>query len=152
MKRLFFAALCSAALAAPVMADEEDIVKRAATGDVQTTMDALAAAVEAAGATIFARVDHTQGAQSVDMELAPTQVLVFGNPSLGTRAMQDNPLAGLYLPLRVLVYEDGAGQVWLAYDDPEELLEELDGIDEDAAYIGQMRNALEQLTTAAAGG
>lgn len=152
MKRLIFAALCSAALAAPAMADDDDIVKRAATGDVQTTMDALAAAVEGAGATIFARVDHAQGAQSVDMDLAPAQLLVFGNPRLGTPAMQDNPLAGLYLPLRVLVYSDADGQVWLAYDDPEELLEELDGIDDDAAYIGQMRGALEQLTTKAAGG
>lgn len=152
MKRVIMAALCAGALSAPALASEDDIVKRAAKGDVQTTMDALAAAVEGAGATIFARVDHAQGAQSVDMELAPAQLLVFGNPRLGTPAMQDNALAGLYLPLRVLVYRDANGQVWLAYDDPEEILDDLDGIDDDAAYIGQMRGALERLTTKAAGG
>lgn len=152
MKRVLSAALCALALSAPAMASDGDIVKRVATGDVQVTMDALVAAVEGAGATVFARVDHAAGAQSVDMDLGPAQLLVFGNPRLGTPAMQDNPLAGLYLPLRVLVYRDAAGQVWLAYDDPEEVLKDLNGIDDDAGYTGQMRGALEALTTKAAGG
>nr|WP_231125846.1 DUF302 domain-containing protein [Roseovarius gahaiensis] len=115
-------------------------------------MDALEAAVTGAGATVFARVDHAAGAANVDMELAPSELLIFGNPKLGTTAMQDNPLAGLYLPLKVLVYEDAQGQVWLAYEDPEESLDDLPGINEGAGYIAKMQGALGNLTAKAADG
>jgi uncharacterized protein (DUF302 family) len=59
-------------------------------------------------------------------------------------------LAGLYLPLKVLVYRDKDNQVWLAYEDPDETLD-LDGIDDDAEYIKQMTGALEKLVAKASG-
>ena len=128
----------------------DDLVKVASARDVPATMDALVAAVEGAGATIFARVDHAAGAAKVEMDLAPSQVLIFGNWRLGTPAMLDNPLAGLFLPLKVLVYEDGEVKTWLVYEDPEEMLYDLDGVSEDAAYIHAMTGALGKLTGAAA--
>lgn len=128
-----------------------EIVKVKAQGDVTETMDALEAAVNGAGATVFARVDHAGGAASVGMDLPPGQLLVFGNPRLGTPAMQADPLAGLHLPLRVLVYQDGAGQAWLAYQDPAAALSELEGIADDAPYLEKMRGALGNLTERAAG-
>lgn len=85
------------------------------------------------------------------LELDPSQVLIFGNPKLGTPAMQDDPLAGLFLPLKVLVYRDGAGQVWLAYEDPREMLDDLGGVPEDAGYVQKMTGALAKLTGKAAG-
>lgn len=150
MKRFLAAvAVCVAAL--PTFASNDDIVKVRSSGDVATTMDRLEAAVNGAGATVFARVDHAAGAAKVEMELAPAQVLIFGNPKLGTPAMQDDPLAGLFLPLKVLVYQDGAGQTWLAYEDPKEMLGDLGGISEDAAYVKTMTGALGKLTGKAAG-
>ncbi|MGK7652202.1 DUF302 domain-containing protein [Roseovarius sp. B08] len=146
MKRFLTLAALSF-LAGPALADD-DLTKVEASSDVASTMDAL----EEAGATVFARVDHAGGAEGVGMELAPSQVLIFGNPKLGTPAMQDDPLAGLYLPMKVLVYEDADGQVWLAYEDPEETFDELDGIDDDAEYIQKMTGALGKLTGKAAGG
>ncbi|MEM6578445.1 MAG: DUF302 domain-containing protein [Pseudomonadota bacterium] len=128
-----------------------DIVKVKANGNVATTADALEAAVTGAGATLFARVDHGAGAESVGAQLAPSQLLVFGNPKLGTPAMQDDALAGLFLPLRVLVYEDGAGDVWLAYEDPSAMLGALDGTSADAEYLTKMTGALKKLTGVAAG-
>ncbi len=151
MKRILTALVLGLA-AQGASASEDDIRKVRAAGDVATTMDALESAVTGAGATVFARVDHAGGAAGVDMTLAPSQLLIFGNPMLGTPAMQANPLAGLYLPLKVLVYEDMQGQVWLAYEDPEETLDDLNGIDDDAAYIAKMRGALGNLTATAAGG
>ena len=139
-------------MALPGWAMNDDIVKVRASGDVASTMDALEAAVTAAGATVFARVDHGAGAEAVGMDLRPAELLIFGNPKLGTPAMQDNPVAGLYLPLKVLVYRDGAGQVWLAYEDPREMLEDLGGIAPDAGYIEMMTGALAKLTAKAAGG
>lgn len=148
MKR-FLVATALALAALPALASNDDIVKVRSVSDVATTMDRLEAAVTGAGATVFARVDHAAGAAAVDMTLAPAELLVFGNPRLGTPAMQDDPLAGLFLPLRVLVYRDGAGQVWLAYQDPKPMLDDL-AISDDAAYVATMRGALAKLTAAAA--
>ncbi|WP_397543242.1 DUF302 domain-containing protein [Roseovarius salis] len=149
MKRWILAAFMG--LTGPALA-AGDIVKVAAERDVPATMDALERAVKAAGATVFARIDHGAGAASAGVELAPAQLLVFGNPRLGSPAMQDSALAGLYLPLRVLVHEDASGQVWLAYEDPAGMLAALDGIEGDAGYIERMRGALQRLTESAAGG
>lgn len=150
MKRLVMASVLGL-LAGGAGASEDDILKVKAAGDVPATMDALEAAVEGAGAMVFALVDHSGGASSVGMEIPASQLLIFGNPKLGTPAMIDDPLAGLFLPLKVLVYEDGQGQVWLAYEDPEETLDDLPGISDDAAYIAKMRGALGKLTGKAAG-
>lgn len=148
--RYLIAAVALGASVMPALAGEDDLVKTRSPHDVATTMDRLEAAVTGAGATVVARVDHAGAAQGADMELAPIEVLVFGNPAIGTPAMQDNPLAGLFLPLRVLAYQDADGQTWLAYQDPEEMLAEMDGISEDASYIEAMAGALRNLTTQAA--
>ena len=149
MKQLM-AGVALALMAHGAQASDDDIIRVVAKGDVTSTMDALQAAVEGAGATVFARVDHGAGAQEAGMELAPSQLLIFGNPKLGTPAMQDDPLAGLFLPLKVLVYQGADGRVWLAYEDPEETLDDLAGISDDAGYIAKMRGALGKLTSKAA--
>jgi len=82
------------------------------------TMDRLAAEVAARGMTIFARIDHAAGAAQVGMPLRPTEVLIFGNARGGTPLMQSEQTIGIDLPLKVLVYEDASGKVWLSYNDP----------------------------------
>jgi len=146
----FLAAIAVMLAGLPALASDDDLVMVESSGDVATTMDRLEAAVTGAGATVFARVDHAAGAASVEMELGPTQVLIFGNPKIGTQAMQDDPRAGLFLPMKVLVYEDGDGRTWLAYQDPAEMLDDL-AIADDAEYIGMMTGALGKLTAKAAG-
>ena len=126
----------------------QDIIRIKTDKTVQGAMDALETAVGNAGATVFARVDHAAGAGRVDMELADSELLVFGNPKLGTPAMQVDPLAGLFLPLKVLAYRDTDGQVWLAYEDPKHTMSDLDGVS-DAPVIEKMQGALKKLTTAA---
>jgi uncharacterized protein (DUF302 family) len=82
------------------------------------TMDRLEAEVKAKGLTVFARVDHAAGAAAGGMALRPTELLMFGNARGGTPLMQAAQTAGIDLPLKALVYEDEAGKVWLAYNDP----------------------------------
>jgi uncharacterized protein (DUF302 family) len=82
------------------------------------TMDRLDAAVRAKGLTVFARIDHAAGAAEAGLPLRPTELLVFGNAKGGTPLMQANQAIGIDLPLKALVYEDAAGKVWLAYNDP----------------------------------
>ncbi|SIO35918.1 Uncharacterized conserved protein, DUF302 family [Rhodovulum sp. ES.010] len=135
----------------PAAASEDDIVRIMSAVGVSETADALEAAIGKAGATVFARIDHGGGAASVGMELGDSELVIFGNPKLGTPAMQDAPLAGLFLPLKVLVYTDEEGSTWIAYEKPEETLDDL-GISDDAPYLAQMRGALQNLTMAAAAG
>ena len=147
MKRTIFAGLAAAGLAAPVVAETETMQ---ATGSVAEVMDRLEAAVTEAGATVFARVDHGAGAEQAGMTLADSQLLIFGNPQLGTPVMQEDPLAGLYLPLKILAYNDGSGQVFVAYEEPEETFDDLK-VDDDLEAIEKMEDALEKFAKAAAG-
>ncbi|WP_425049664.1 DUF302 domain-containing protein [Psychromarinibacter sp. S121] len=148
--RGFLAALALVTAAAPALA-EDDFVKVPAEGTVAEVMNRLVVAVEGAGALVFARVDHAGGAQIVGDSLPDMELLIFGNPKLGTPAIKDAPMAGLKLPLRVLAYEDAEGAVWLAYQDVGEMLEDAGG-DDDAAYVAPIAGALEKLTAQAAGG
>lgn len=145
MKAMLMAAGMTLA-ALPALA--QDLVAKLSPHDVATTMDRLESAVEEAGATVFARVDHAAGAESVEMELRPTQLLIFGNPKLGTPAMQDAQTAGLDLPMRVLVYADGEGVVHVTYTAPETLAM-AHGLPEEAEYLTNMTEALDNLTAKA---
>ena len=95
-----------------------DLVSRKSPHPFDRTLDRLESAVRAAGATVFARIDHAAAATTAGLTLRPTTVLVFGNPKAGTPLMQSAPTFALDLPLRVLVWQDDSGQVWLAWRDP----------------------------------
>lgn len=125
-----------------------DLIEKTSAHSVTVTMDRLETAVRKAGATVFARVDHSAGAKTADLPLNPSQVLIFGNPKLGTPAMQDNPTAGLDLPLRVLAYFGEDGLVRVVYHDPAKLAE-THVLPADAKYIAMMTGALDKLTNAA---
>jgi uncharacterized protein (DUF302 family) len=125
-----------------------DLITVPSPHSVSITMDRLETAVTGAGATVFARIDHEAGAAKVDATLRPTEVLIFGNPALGTPAMQDAQTAGLDLPLRVLAFETESGEVFLAYHPPVSLAE-THGFDPAAPYVAKMTGALGKLTSAA---
>ncbi|EBA12763.1 DUF302 domain-containing protein [Roseobacter sp. CCS2] len=128
--------------AAPLWA--ENMMKRSPLS-VAATIDGLEAAVNGAGATVFARVDHAAGAQSVDKSIPDATLLIFGNPALGTLAMEQDIRAGLVLPLQVLAYTDADGNTQMTWTPAEELLEGLD-IAPDAEVIGKINGALNMLT------
>ena len=146
MNRLLAAAALTA-LASPVWADYVNVP---ATGSVAEAADRLVAAAEGAGARVFARVPHSKGAMSVDMELQDAELVIFGNPALGTPALQADIRAGLVLPLRVLVHDDG-GQTMLTYEGVDSMFEGMD-IPADAEFRAKISGALGKLTGAAAGG
>ncbi|WP_253762656.1 DUF302 domain-containing protein [Ruegeria sp. HKCCD4884] len=147
MRTLILASILTFGGALSAMAD--DIIKVQTDKSVSEALDALEAAIGNAGATVFARIDHAAGAEKVGTPIPANQVLIFGNPALGTPAMQIDPRAGLFLPLKVQAYEDANGQVWLAYEDPKETMDELDDV-ENSPVIEKMRGALAKLTAAAA--
>jgi len=119
-----------------------DPVVKSSPMSVAETVDGLVLAVQSAGATVFARVDHSAGARSVGETLPPAEVLIFGNPALGTQAMQQDLRAGLLLPLRVLVYEDAEGQTYITYSPAADLFAGLAVSDAVQARVDAALNGL----------
>jgi uncharacterized protein (DUF302 family) len=133
-------------VAQPAAAQDHLVVKESPYG-VGETLDRLAKIMGEKGITVFARIDHAAGAQKVGLELAPTELLIFGNPKLGTPLMQSNRRIGVDLPLKVLAYEDG-GQTYIAYTDPAALKARYGVADRDKVFE-TMTGALNNLTNAA---
>jgi uncharacterized protein (DUF302 family) len=125
-------------------ADDRLVVKKS-PHSVAATLDRLADVLKARGIGIAARVDHAAAAQKIDQTLKPTQLLIFGNPKLGTPLMQSNRKIGLELPMKVLAWEDDGGQVWLAYVKPDALKSEYSVSGRDEVF-NEMTQALEKLT------
>lgn len=96
----------------------EGVITLQSPHGVVETMDRVESAVTARALTVFARIDHAAGANSVGMPMRPTLLLIFGNAQGGTPLMQCSQTAGIDLPLKILVWQDAAARVWLGYNDP----------------------------------
>lgn len=88
---------------------------------VDETVDKLRGMLQAKGVTLFALIDHSGEAEKVGMKMRPTKLLIFGSPKAGTPLMLAAPSSAIDLPLKILVWEDGQGKVWLSYNSPEYL-------------------------------
>ena len=116
ISRLLFALFFATSMLPAAAAD--GLVELKSPYPPKQTMDRLESIVKQKGLTVFARIDHAAGAMKIGKMLRPTELLIFGNPQGGTPLMECAQSAGIDLPLKALVWEDGAGQVWLAYNDP----------------------------------
>jgi len=90
---------------------------------VDETVEKLKTILQAKGITLFALVDHSGEAEKVGMKMRPTKLLIFGNPKGGTPVMLAAPSIAIDLPLKILVWEDSGGKVWLSYNSPAYLQE-----------------------------
>ena len=102
---------------------DSGIITRPSRHSVAQTVETLTAVLRAKGVTLFALVDHTGEAAKVGMTMPPTKLLIFGNPKAGTPLMLAAPSVAIDLPLKILVWEDGQGRVWLSYNSPAYLQE-----------------------------
>ncbi len=127
----------------------EQYIQKKSSYSVSETIDRLENALKSKSITVFARVDHAAGAASVGEQLADSQLLIFGNPKLGTPLMQEQPLMGLDLPMKALAWKDAKGQVWLSYLKPSVLQKRHEL--KNSAVIEKMTGALDGLTSKAAG-
>lgn len=99
------------------------IVRIASNYSVAQTVSRLAASLKAHGVLVFAHIDFSGDAERAGLAMRAEQMLVFGNPKAGTPLMVSEPIVGLDLPLKALVWEADDGRVWLAYNDPGYILE-----------------------------
>ncbi|PKH32624.1 DUF302 domain-containing protein [Shewanella sp. ALD9] len=83
------------------------------------TADRFESIIKDKGFTVFSKIDHQKNAAGVNLTLRPTEVIIFGNPNIGTQLMQCNQLVAIDLPQKVLISEDADNKVWLSYNNPE---------------------------------
>ncbi len=131
-------------IATLAVADKGLVIKPSAHS-VDETLDRLELVLKEKGLTIFNRIDHSAGAAKIQMSLRPTQLLIFGNPKMGTALMHSNQAVGIDLPMKVLAWKDAQGQVWIAYNDPLYLADRHQ-IDDRGTVLEKMTGALAKLT------
>ena len=126
----------------------EGLVIKASNYSVQETMDRFEKIVKDKGFNDVARVNHAAAAIKSGSTLRPTELLIFGNPVLGTQLMQSNQTAGIDLPLKVLIWEDENGAVTLSYNDPA-WLKKRHGITDRDKVFTKMAGALNKFSDTA---
>lgn len=99
------------------------IVETRSNHSVDETVERLKEILRTRGIALFAMVDHSGEADKVGMKMPPTKLMIFGSPKAGTPLMLDAPSVAIDLPLKILVREDGEGDVWISYNSPEYLQE-----------------------------
>jgi uncharacterized protein (DUF302 family) len=98
-------------------AADDGVVKLKSAYSLPETVDRMKKDIADKGIQFFAEIDQAKLAADAGITLLPSTLLIFGNPPLGTLFITADPDAGLDWPVRILVYQDAKGDVWVAYTD-----------------------------------
>ena len=99
------------------------ILNKRSNYSVDEALERLKRALQAKGVTIFTIVDHSGEAEKVGLKMFPTKLVIFGSPKAGTPLMLAAPSIAIDLPLKILIWEDTEGKIWVSYNSPAYLLE-----------------------------
>jgi uncharacterized protein (DUF302 family) len=129
------------------MLEEKGITNTLSNHSVDQTVENLKRILQAKRVTLFALVDHSGEAEKAGMKMLPTKLLIFGSPKAGTPVMLAAPSIALDLPLKILIWDDGKGKVWISYNSaaylqqrhsvPQEFVQNLAVVDALAAKAGE---------------
>lgn len=149
MKRLLLLTLGLVCLAPSwVSAEVDGLIKKPSPYSVSETLDRLHKVLESKGITVAMRWEHGARAKAVGIPLRDTEVMIFGNPKLGSHLMTSAQSGGIDLPMKALAWRDANGKVWLAYNDPLYIAAR-HGIGDRDKVLQTMAAALDKLTSAA---
>lgn len=123
----------------------DSMMVKLSANNVALTVDRLEKILKSKGITVFLRLDHAKGAQQIGSNLRPTQLIIFGNPKLGSPLMMSNQSVAIDLPLKVVVWQDELGKVWLAYNKPSYLSKRFNLKNRDLIIV-KMTSVLNKLT------
>jgi uncharacterized protein (DUF302 family) len=126
---------------------DNGIVNKNSHHSVDEPLERLTRALQAKGVTIFAIVDHSGETEEVGLKMRPTKLVIFGSPKAGTPVMLAAPSVAIDLPLKMLIWEDRDGKVWVSYNSltylqvrhglPEELLHNIAVVETSAAAVAE---------------
>ena len=119
-KKIFALSALIVATALPVNSAlaADGLVTLKSSHDVATTVEKLVAVLESKGMNVFGQVNHGAGAKKAGLELRPTELVIFGNPKVGTPLMKCSQSIAIDLPQKMLAWQDEDGTVYLSYNDP----------------------------------
>ncbi|WP_373189041.1 DUF302 domain-containing protein [Halolamina sp.] len=130
---------------------DDGLVTVESDADVETSVERVKDAIESNDDLgLMAEFDHEANADSVDRDLQPTTVLVFGNPDLGTPLLQSARTLAIDLPQKLLIMQRADGTVTVTYNDPAYLADR-HGVDEGDERLDTVSDALSSLAAVAAG-
>jgi uncharacterized protein (DUF302 family) len=144
---LLVATVFAGVLALPAMAQESHVTV-ASQKSFDQTVGQLKSAVSQGGMMIMGEVNQGNMLAMTGLKLKATLFLV-GNPTVGKKIFEQDPAAGLYVPLRVFVYEGKDGKTYVSYDKPSSLLAPLNNkdIEMTAGMLDQKLEGLAQMST-----
>ncbi len=121
------------------MQTSTDIITLNGLSSVDATTEVLVKTITGRGIFIYAIIDQASEARKAGMDIKPLTLLIFGNPKGGIPLMNANPLSGLDLPLKLLIWQDDQNKIWVSYnsfsylqkrfDLPEALIANLSGVE-----------------------
>lgn len=117
---------------------------------VKETIDRMVKVVESSGWIVFSRINHSKFATQVGLELRPTELIIFGNPKVGTFLIQDSQTTGIDLPAKALAYEDEFGKVWLTFKTMTDLKKRHNLSESSDQTLTTIRNGIKKTCQAAA--
>ena len=125
----------------------QGIINTPCNHSVDQTVEKLKGILNAKGVHLFALIDHSGEAEKAGMKMPPTKLLVFGSPKAGTRLMLAVPSMAIDLPLKILIWEDIHGKVWVSYNStaylqtrygfPPDLMQTVAGVETLAAKVAE---------------
>ena len=117
MKKLILTALLISSIT--ISAEAADgLVNVQSSFDVKETADRMESILKEKGMTVFNRIKHSESAGKVDIELRDTELIIFGNPKVGSPLMKCQQSVAIDLPQKALIWEDDKTTVWISYNDP----------------------------------
>jgi uncharacterized protein (DUF302 family) len=117
MKKIILTTLMIFFIAVPAAASD-GLVNVPSTFNVEKTADRMESVLLEKGMTIFNRIKHSEGAANVGIELRKTELIIFGNPKVGSPLMKCQQSVAIDLPQKALIWEDDNAKVWISYNDP----------------------------------
>jgi uncharacterized protein (DUF302 family) len=100
---------------------DKGIIDTMSHHSVDQTVETLRTMLQSKGVTLFGVIDHSGEAEKAGLNMPPTKLLIFGSPKGGTPLMLAAPSAAIDLPLKILVWQDAGGRVWISYNSPQYL-------------------------------
>lgn len=147
MKKIALVFLISVCMAGTASA-QGGLVSVKSSNTVLVTANRLEKELKENEIIVFARIDYAESAELIGQTLAPTILVIFGSPAMGTPLIQRSRTIGIDLPLKALIWEDRAGQVWFTYNTPGYLTRR-HGITEMGPLAEKMEKELADFATAA---
>jgi uncharacterized protein (DUF302 family) len=149
MKKAMLTALSIVCIAIPALA-ADGMVTVPSTHTLEETAERLESVLHEKGMTIFNRIKHSEAAAKVGIELRKTELILFGNPKVGSPLMKCQQSVAIDLPQKALIWEDDNAKVWISYNDPR-YLEKRHNIAGCEEVIAKIEKALAGITKSAAG-